>query len=371
MTNLKQETRSLLDKLYNLKSEDSILVESIKKEYDSTVLKNDDLAKEQEFLNKKINRLINEEKVLVTEGESLIDALRNVSANNFNVVLEKLEINFNPSNLKNEVERGLPLAISKIQNEVKTSTVKLEDINNEIRNIEVKVDDLSIRKDEVVRDQTKLNEYLELSLNGQINATRDELTTLLAKFDLTEEEQREAAKILMFPEDGLYEYDKNPKEKVKLSKSFSDVFSQVKEPTLNEEKVLIADPIKIVKTEEEVKEVGIKDILQRHNFSTFDFTATDLDYLEKNLKIDVLDKNVKLVKQLGINKDIFIENIELLNDIELENKLSVLLEIGKVPFDIYLNPNVLVKYNFYELQKSIDVLKSNGLDPKQIPLMSF
>ena len=81
--------------------------------------------------------------------------------------------------------------------------------------------------------------------------------------------------------------------------------------------------------------------------------------------------NIEYLNKIGLNKDLLIDNIEFFNDSELKSKIEKLLEIGKTPFDIYLNPNILNKYNLNELTKVINELKESGLDPKKVPLMAF
>ena len=39
--------------------------------------------------------------------------------------------------------------------------------------------------------------------------------------------------------------------------------------------------------------------------------------------------------------------------------------------DIYLNPNILIKYNLTELYNAITALKDSGLEPDKVPLMAF
>ena len=70
-------------------------------------------------------------------------------------------------------------------------------------------------------------------------------------------------------------------------------------------------------------------------------------------------------------QDVFVDNIELLYDTELESKISLLTQIGKDPRDIYLNPRVLTKYNFTELSSAIQTLSESGLEPKSVPLMAY
>ena len=58
-------------------------------------------------------------------------------------------------------------------------------------------------------------------------------------------------------------------------------------------------------------------------------------------------------------------------DSELTEKINILLELGKEPIDIYLNPSVLEKYSKDNLKDVIESLKNNGMDPKNVPLMAY
>lgn len=419
MINVDVESKVLLDKLYNLRSKDSIILTRMQDEKDIAEQTKNRTADEKLELAAKVKELSDEEILLAKEGELLKEALKNINKTSFGVVFNKLNIDFDPKMLVEKVEAVLPSTIDDIKKDILTSNEKLESIVTEMNDAITKIDELGIRKDEALGNQSKLNEYIDLALAGNINITRDALTTLLSKFDLSSEEQRECAKLLMFPEDGLYEYDERFNKK--SGKTFSDVFAEAKnsieEPVVTPIKLETEDvkPIKlesivpekvafepiifspvIEKTEEpifepiriempEVKpinldiiekvvkkeEINVIELLSSNEFKTTDFSTNDIKYIEDNFNSDVFNKNLKVVKDLGLNNDIFVENIELFVDGDLEEKLNVLINVGKVPFDIYLNPNILVKYDVTELKRSIDSLKESGLDPKKVPLMAF
>ncbi len=396
MKNIGLEVRNLLDKLYNLKSDDSIILEKIKSEKEVAEATKVRTTSEKESLTEKISGLENEEVLLTEEGELLKEALKNVNRSSFNVVLNKIGIDFNPGDLCFDVDKKLPETINKIKEEKESSLDNLATVERDLSDSLMLIDELDLKKGDAVSNQHKLKEYFELALKGNVNTTRDNLTTLLAKFGLSEDEQRESAKILMFPEDSLFEYERNYKDN-KTGKSFSDVFKEAKvempEPTINvvsESVVPVAEPeeFQVIDLEEElvmpeVEKIevenivktestsNLKEMLEKNDFDYSNFTGTDISFLEQNMDEVVFEKNIKLIKDMGINKDIFIENIELFIDDELESKLKLLLEIGKLPFDIYLNPNILIKYDVSELQTAINSLKESGLDPKKVPLMAY
>ena len=73
----------------------------------------------------------------------------------------------------------------------------------------------------------------------------------------------------------------------------------------------------------------------------------------------------------GIDLDVFINHVSMMYDKELQSKIELLLSIGKESLDIYLNPSILVKYNYDELKNAISLLQGNGMDPKDVPLMAY
>ena len=429
--NVDVEAKVLLDKLYNLRSSDSVILTKMEEERKTAEETKNRTENEKSELAVKVEELNNEEVLLAKEGTLLKDTLKNINKSSFSTVFSKLNIDFDPEVLYAKVESSLPATIEAIKEEILSSNGKLEGIVSEMNDAITTIKELAIRKDEAISNQSKLNEYIDLALAGNINITRDALTNLLAKFDLSKEEQRECAKLLMFPEDGLYEYEDRFSKK--SGKSIVDVFAEAKtEPEVSVNKEVDKAPFTIVsdakedvkpilfneilndeeketkkevfvfdankdvdniKSEEkevvspivfdnfinndvkvekvEEKNVNVSSILTENGFTISNFSQEDIKFIESKFDLSLFEKNIELIKNLGLNNDIFTDNVELFIDNELEEKLDTLLNVGKVPFDIYLNPNILVKYDVRELKSSISSLKESGLDPKKVPLMAF
>jgi len=368
MKMLTAEITKLLDKLYNLRGEDSVILSKMDKEKGKAEETKARTASEKTTLQEKIENLSEEERVLAEEGEKLLSALSRIKTEDFKIVLEKLKIDFNPDKLSEDVNNLLPRTIDKVKEDIESSKKELVTVEAEMNTAIATIEELIIRKDEALSNQARLNEYFELALNGNINITRDSITSLLEKFDFNEDEQREAAKILMFPEDALYDYEKRLKTIEQPGKSISEVFAEAKENTVSIEEVdeePKGEARKLSPREELI------ELLKEVGFDYLDFTSSDLDKILANYKEDDLRKNVEFAKSQKIKLDLFIDNVELLYDSELEDKISRLLEVGKDTFDIYLNPNILIKYNRDELVSTIDKLRSSGLDPKIVPLIAY
>lgn len=384
MKNSNLENKSILDKLYNLRGDDSVILVKMKKEKDLAEETKIKTEREKTLLQENLTKLRDDESLLQDEGEALKRVLSSIRNDDFAVVLERLKISFNPEEINRKLDASLPEAVEKIAKEKEEAELRLENVDKMMKDAITTMDELSLRKDEALSNQQRLNEIFNLALNGNINITREEITSLLFKLGFNEEESREAAKILMFPEDGLYEYDKKGIDPIKNGKSMAEVFAEAKDyeevtpkvesiPVKIEEAKPLFEEISLEEELEEPKEDkdSVKELLNKNGFDALNFTSKDLDYLLDNYNKEVMEKNIDMINKLGIDKDIFNENMELFVDKELGKKIESLMKIGKVPFDIYLNPNILIKYNYEELNKAIETLKESGLDPKKVPLMAF
>ena len=207
MKALSLETTKLLDKMYNLRGKDSVVLVEMDKQKDKAEKTLERTTEEKSNLQDKIAKLETQHEELENQGEKLKEVLSGIDRNEFAVVLDSLKINFDPEELMEKVKENLPKTIDKVSNEQKTCEKELVAVEEEMNNAITTIQELGIRKDAAMANQDKLNEYFDLALKGKINITRDSITNLLEQFDFSEEEQREAAKILMFPEDALYIYD--------------------------------------------------------------------------------------------------------------------------------------------------------------------
>lgn len=400
---LNSEMRMLLDKLYNLRGEDSVVLVSMDKERDQAIKTKERTSKRTTELTSQIEKLESEGHILAKEGESFKSALETIRKDDFRNVLKELNIAFDPDEIKKELEVKLPKTLEEFSMEKEKAEKELVTVEDEMNSATTKIEELGLRKDEALANQERLNRYFDLALEGNINITRDEITSLLEKFNFSEEEQREAAKLLMFPEDGLYEYEKSLKG-IK-SKSISDVFKEAKEeikveevtkespvveaplheeePSFNfdfninipenkevkEEK--IETVVEHVQEEKNVSKEDVINLLTSLGFDYLDFTSNDFEKIMNNYDEETIKANAEYIKSLNISLDIFADNVELMYDKQMKEKIEKLTSIGKMPQDIYLNPSVLTKYDLNGLNNAIDVLKQSGLDAKNVPLIAY
>ena len=417
MKTLSNEVKNLLDRLYNLRGEDSVILTKMNKEREDAIETQERTKNEKEVLLQEIERLSQDEKTLAEEGEKLTSVLSSINRDDFANVLERLKLDFEPALLNEKVNSMLPNTISEIVSEKDAASKKLEEVETEMNNAITKVEELGIRKDAALSNQAKLNEYFDLALSGNINITRDAITSLLDKFDFSENDSREAAKLLMFPEDALYEYDASQKSSDKQSgKTISEVIAEAKQESKDQifdapvqpEKVEIKNEKEEIPNISEVKEsvnetpaledifsqvidqievpiqeeqVNVEDnksekekllqLLDENGLNKFNFKDEDLKKIMENYDKDTLVKNVNTLKYNKINLDILKDNYSLLYDKELDEKINKLLSLGKEAKDISLMPSVLTKYDLQGLNNTINVLQISGLDPEKVPLMAY
>ena len=430
MKMLSSEVKTLLDKLYNLRGEDSVILAKMNKEREEAIETGERTKNEKEVLLNKIDKLTKEEETLQEEGNKLTSILSNINRDDFANVLDRLQIDFDPASINEKITNMLPETIEKVVIENKKASEELESVETEMNNAITKVEELGIRKDEALSNQAKLNEYFALALEGNINITRDAITSLLEKFDFNEDEQREAAKILMFPEDALYEYDASfksgsqtsgktitevlmeakkeskpevkeeivEKEEVKdenleqaleepssLENIFESVINENNVPEIEDVKEEVEEPI--VEPTEEVKplfsennedSVELEEVKEDKDTLKELLTSLEINLSDENIEKlrsdyneELITKNVEILKNHNIDLSVLNENIEILNDTELNEKLEKLISVGKESRDISLMPSVLVKYDLKGLNNTISVLQISGLDPKKVPLMAY
>ena len=379
-------TEGLLDKLYNLRGSDSEILKEMNREKQKAEETRNRTTEEKKNLQTNIQNLKELKDKLVDEGEKFKEVLKGINSHDYDTVLDRLHIDFNPQDILDKLERNLPKTIETVEFDTKKAEDELIKVEDEMNKAITTIEELGIRKDTALANQEKLNEYFELSLSGRMNVTRDSITSLLGEFGFNEEEQRETAKILMFPEDALYAYDERVKAKEKSGKSISEVIQEAKtivddevlSNNIDEEKTIDdafvnddeEDNDIYVDASKDIKDV-VLDVLEENGIDYLDFTSEEIDSLIANFDKETVESNIDFMNDNGIDLDVFINHVSMMYDKELQSKIELLLSIGKESLDIYLNPSILVKYNYDELKNAISLLQGNGMDPKDVPLMAY
>ena len=361
-------TEGLLDKLYNLRGEDSTILKEMDEQRKTAEETKEKTTEQKGVLQKEIEDLKNLKDELEDQGEKLEKMLQGINREDYETVLKHLNIDFDPDGLLEKLNKNLPKTISNVERDTKKNEEELVKVEDEMNRAITMIEELGIRKDTALANQEKLNEYINLALSGNINITRDSITSLLKEFHFTEEEQREAAKILMFPEDALFSYNEKLKTKDRSGKSISEVIHEAK--ALSEKDNDIVEDI-TEKEEEKDTTTIVTDTLKSVGIDYLDFTSEELNDLISHFNKETIINNVNYIEGKKIDKDFFTNHVSLLYDDELEDKIKLLLNVGKETADIYLNPNILVKYQLKDLKNAIEKLIANNMEPKTVPMMVY
>lgn len=370
-------TEVLLDKLYNLRGSDSNILKEMDRQKNKAEQTRDRTTAEKAKLQKDIESLKTQREELEEQGEKFKEVLQGIRREDYATVLDRLRIDFDPKNLLEKLEKNLPRTIDNVERDTKKAEDELVKVEEEMNTAITTIEELGIRKDTALANQAKLNEYFELALEGHINITRDSITDLLEEFGFNEEEQRETAKILMFPEDALFAYDAKVKAKDKSGKSISEVLQEAKtmSPAESEESHQEDVEISDEKGEEFLEEEETKNLtietLRDCGIDYLDFTSDEIEDLMKHFDEQTIRDNIEFIESKNVSTDIFVHHIKMMYDKELRRKFEFLQNIGKETLDIYLNPGVLTKYTYDQLERITSVIRANGMDPKEIPLMAY
>lgn len=365
-------TETLLDKLYNLRGSDSEILKEMESQKNKAEETRNRTTEEKGKLQTDIAELKKQREELEEQGEKFKELLQGIHKEDFETVLTRLRIDFDPSTILEKVEKNLPKTIETVEKDTKKAEDELVKVEQEMNEAITTIEELGIRKDTALANQAKLNEYFDLALEGRINITRDSITSLLSEFGFNDEEQRETAKLLMFPEDALFAYDKKVSKKDKSGKSISEVIHEAKT-------IAPVEPIEIPNEEENVVvEEAIpsnKDklitLLKNVGIDYLDYTSNELNDLIENFDEKEIKENIAFMKEKGLDMDIFINHASMMLDKELKDKVTLLLSIGKDKLDLYLNPSILIKYDLNTLKNVIARIKENQMDPKDVPLMAY
>ena len=377
-------TEALLDRLYNLRGSDSEILKEMDSQKEAAEETKRCTTEAKAKLQSEIAKLKKQREELEAQGAELKSVLQGINRRDYDTVLSRLEIDFNPGDILNKLETNLPKTIEDVEKDTSASEQELVSVEEEMNTAVTTIEEIGIRKDTALANQEKLNEYFEMALKGRINITRDSITSLLQEFGFSEEEQREAAKLLMFPEDALFAYDEKTKRYVRDEEPKEVVQDVEVEKVEDIKPEIVIEPVIQETPEEEivdntsytqpVEEVDKDEVivfLRNNNIDYLDYSADELEDLIEHFNSSIIQNNIDYMNNHNLDMDIFVNHMKMMYDEELTKKIELLLSVGKETLDIYLNPSVLVKYNYEELNDSIERIKENGMDPKEIPLMAY
>lgn len=264
MAQLSQNTIRLLDRLFNLKGEDNVIIKRIKDEISTT--ENEMTVTTQEKNNNEVqkNELQGKLTVFQNQSDSFKAVFEGIDDATF-ASLREIGIEFEISKMLSTIEKKAPDYIASLNDQINEYGKKIEDNEHKIEELTNNLENLHRNQATSEEDRLKLTSLLDQSLSSS-EIEREVLTVnfvkkILSLFDLFDENEiKELTKIIMFPDDGLFEYAKNYDKRLANGEISLDDQSSVTEENNIEEIKPIEDISPSEETEEENNESSTAEI---------------------------------------------------------------------------------------------------------------
>lgn len=264
MAQLSQNTIRLLDRLFNLKGEDNVIIKRIKDEISTT--ENEMTVTTQEKNNNEVqkNELQGKLTVFQNQSDSFKAVFEGIDDATF-ASLREIGIEFEISKMLSTIEEKAPDYIASLNDQINEYGKKIEDNEHKIEELTNNLENLHRNQATSEEDRLKLTSLLDQSLSSS-EIEREVLTVnfvkkILSLFDLFDENEiKELTKIIMFPDDGLFEYAKNYDKRLANGEISLDAQSSVTEENNIEEIKPIEDISPSEETEEENNESSTAEI---------------------------------------------------------------------------------------------------------------
>lgn len=374
---LSRDESSLLERLYNLRDSDSVILGNINKDIYEEENKKQNTTDEKEELEKNIESLELTNKDLKAQKESFISDFKVFSRANYSLLLDTLNKDFDPESLVKSIKEESETEIAKNANSISDMKNQLAELKEKIANSEIELDELNIKLDEAVKNQGELNNMLTELLGGNRNITAQSVTDILLALGFNESECNEAGKLLLFGNTlTVYNDFKNSQS----GKNIIDVMREAKEVTEEEpvEEIVKEEP-KIEKIIDEIPEseqeaiiLGEEEepVIEETNSYSFDinkFNDEDKALLESS-NTNVVEANYNSLIALGFDEKSITKYANLLADSELNEKINTLKNNGKNDKNIKLQIDILTIYTASTLNDAIDKIENAGMKLEEVPL---
>ena len=242
MSELTQERVQLLSKLYNLKSEDSVIIKDIT----NRQKENEENKRDKEnVLTETINERNTTEEQLTTfeeQASQAIEAFGSYDNDSFSS-LSLIGIDFGLGDKLKELKEKKDGFIDETNEKIKNLSSKIEDINSEIDELDEKSQDIKEELSKANQQKSKLGNLLEDIIDNENDSyNRGYVRNVLESFEFfTSAEVEELELLIIFPEKGLKEFDsqklyKNPSNFIPAEPK-EEVKEEIKEEEKKEEQV--------------------------------------------------------------------------------------------------------------------------------------
>lgn len=409
VTSLSPEVTRLLDRLYNLRGLDSEIIKAIEAEIANSTRIKEQLKKTAELNGTEMETVAYKKRALEEEYAEFNLAFESIHGQKFSVIFDELEIDLDIDGIKAEIRKKFPETQESLETKLGTLNIEINESEAKIKEIDDRKAEIDLKKDEAVRNQTELNRMLDEIFKGSEDISKQSVKSLLKLFRFTEEECDALAKMLLFPEDTLFIYDRIVSQNINGQTVAQVVQGESKQQEVDqnpnpvefdadyiaekseEDPVFINGADEAVETnfdfgfdpklgnfntdylaekpEEEEPTISdeLKTVLTESNLDITKFSLQQLTDLESCEIKKVIKVNEDIMRLLDIDPYV---NSGLLIDLDLEFKVNQLLDNGKSYIDIR-NCLSILDIDANQMQAYFELFTKNNYDLTKIPLIVY
>lgn len=217
MANLTNKTIRLLDRLFNLQGEGNVILADINKRIEETNSSIEETSANQR--DNELKKLDCEGKLSVFKNQKEVfeSAFEGLDDETF-AALRDIDVNIEIGTMLTQIAEKSPAYIDSLNSQVESYQLEIERNIASKEELETILSELKSDKTKSEEDRDKLVSLLEQSLSTD-DLERESLTTSYVKKILSlfgvfsDEEVKELAKLIIFPDEGLYEYRESYEER--------------------------------------------------------------------------------------------------------------------------------------------------------------
>ncbi len=217
MANLTNKTIRLLDRLFNLQGEDNVILADINKRIEETNSSIEETSANQR--DNEVKKLDCEGKLSVFQNQKEVfeSAFEGLDDETF-AALRDIDVNIEIGTMLTQIAEKSPAYIDSLNSQIESYQSEIERNIASKEELETILSELKSDKTKSEEDRNKLVSLLEQSLSTD-DLERESLTTSYVKKILSlfgvfsDEEVKELAKLIIFPDEGLYEYRESYEER--------------------------------------------------------------------------------------------------------------------------------------------------------------
>ena len=212
-----QDLAKLLDRLYNLKGEDNVIIAGINnniKEVEDKVVNEAKKQSENEVLKIETESQLS---IFMTQKEAFCSTFTGINNDTFKA-LAAIGVDLDITGMLDKIEENSPKYCDELNNKINNAIKSIEEAKKERERLNEELDRLNAKLDNANEDRNQLVSLLEQSLSPNV-LERESLTAKYAKDIISRfgvfssSEISSLAKVILFPEDGLIEFDETYDER--------------------------------------------------------------------------------------------------------------------------------------------------------------